>query len=122
MGIDPKELQEFYDEKKGPRERLNLLEHGNRPVHAFWLSKTKAGFTDHKVWPAIAGLAVLFVLAIGTVTDGALQFLTDWPNWLVIVAVIALIVFLVRLRRKNASFSAEEIAAIEAQARKDKAE
>ena len=120
MGIDPKELQEFYDEKKGPRERLNLLVHGNRAVSAFWLTKTKAGFTSKRVWPALVILAVLFIWAVNAVTDGALRFITDWPNWLVIAAVTGLVVFLVRLRRKRTSFSADEIAAIEAQAEKDR--
>ena len=122
MAIDPDELQEFYDEKKGPREHLNMLEHGNRPVAAFWLRKTKVSFSDRRVWPVVVVLAILFVLAVNLMSGGALRFLTDWPNCLVTAVVIGLAVFLIHLRRKSNSFSAEEIESIAEQARKEKQE
>ena len=60
----------------------------------------------------MAILAVLLVLAVNWVSGGALSFLTDWPNCLATVAVIGLIIFLIFLRRKNSSFTADEIESI----------
>ena len=55
-------------------------------------------------------------------SGGVLRFLTDWPNCLVTAAVIGLAVFLIHLRRKSNSLSAEEIESIAEQARKEKQE
>ena len=122
MAADMNELQECYDEKKGPREHLNLLEHGNRPVSAFWLRKTKAGFTDRRLWPFVVVLLIAFILSVNFMSGGALNFMTDWPNCLVTAAVIALAVFLIHRYRKNNSFSASEIENISAQAQEEKQE
>ena len=67
----------------------------------------------------MAILAVLLVLAVNWVSGGALSFLTDWPNCLATVAVIGLVVFLIFLRRKNSSFTADEIESIAEKAGKE---
>ena len=68
----------------------------------------------------MAILAVLLVLAVNWVSGGALSFLTDWPNCLATVAVIGQVVFLIFLRRKNSSFTADEIESIAEKAGKEK--
>lgn len=52
-------------------------------------------------------------------SGGSLSFLTDWPNCLIAAAVIGLVVFLIFLRRKNSSFTADEIESITEKAGKE---